>query len=122
MLIMKKLITLIIAFGLISINSFAQDYNKFQMKRATLFSNYITEQMGLNETEKKFVYDVMLARIYNANTKIQSENLTASEDKRAVYSTEYKTAQEKLADKFGAKMARKMMTLSNEARKKAEKK
>lgn len=119
---MKKLITLIIAFGFISINSYAQDYTKFQMQRATLFSNYITEQMGLNETEKKFVYDVMLARIYNANAKIKSENLTASEDKRAVYSAEFKSAQEKLADKFGAKMARKMMTLSNEARKKAEKK
>ena len=119
---MKKLITLIIAFGFISISSYAQDYTNFQMKRATLFSNYITEQMGLNETEKKFVYDVMLARIYNANAKIKSENLTASEDKRAVYSAEYKSAQEKLADKFGAKMARKMMTLSNEARKKAEKK
>ena len=72
--------------------------------------------------DQKFVYDVMLARIYNANSKIKSENLTAGEDKRAVYSAEYRVAQGKLADKFGAKMARKMMTLSNEARKKAEKK
>ena len=44
------------------------------------------------------------------------------EDKRAVYSTEYKIAQQKLADKFGAKMARKMMSLSNDARKKADNK
>jgi hypothetical protein len=43
------------------------------------------------------------------------------EDKRAVYSAEYKIAQQKLADEFGAKNAREMMSLSNEARKKADK-
>ena len=118
---MKKSLFIIFIIGF-SFTAFAQNYTKFQTQRATMFSNYIAEQMELNETDQKFVYDVMLARIYNANTKIQSENLTSSEDKRAVYSAEYKAAQGKLADKFGAKMARKMMTLSNEARKKAEKK
>ena len=63
--------------------SFAQDYTKFQMQRATMFSSYIAEQMELSETEQKFVYDVMLARVYNSNAKIKSENLTAIEDKRA---------------------------------------
>ena len=100
---------------------FAQDYNKFQTQRATMFSVYIAEQMDLNESDQKFVYDVMLARVYNSNAKIKSENLTAMEDKRAVYSAEYKIAQQKLADEFGAKNARKMMSLSNEARKKADK-
>lgn len=104
-----------------SFTAFAQDYNKFQIQRATMFSSYIAEQMKLSETEEKFVYDVMLARVYNSNAKIKSENLTAMEDKRAVYSAEYKIAQQKLADKFGAKMAQKMMSLSNEARKKADK-
>ena len=99
----------------------AQDYTKFQPQRATMFSNYIAEQLELKESDKKFVYDVMLARVYNSNAKIKSENLTAKEDKQAVYSAEYKIAQQKLADKFGAKMARKMMSLSNEARKKADK-
>ena len=109
-------------FITLSFFAFAQEYSKFQTQRATMFSSYIAEQMELSESDKKFVYDVMLARIYNANSKIKSENLTAGEDKRAVYSAEYRVAQGKLADKFGAKMARKMMTLSNEARKKAEKK
>lgn len=104
-----------------SFTAFAQDYTKFQIQRATMFSTYIAEQMELSETEQKFVYDVMLARVYNSNAKIKSENLTAMEDKRAVYSAEYKIAQQKLADKFGAKNARKMMSLSNEARKKADK-
>ena len=101
--------------------AFAQDYNKFQIQRATMFSTYIAEQMELSETEQKFVYDVMLARVFNSNAKIKSENLTAKEDKQAVYSAEYKIAQQKLADEFGAKNARKMMILSNEARKKADK-
>jgi hypothetical protein len=43
-------------------------------------------------------------------------------DKQAIYKSEYKKAQEKLAVEFGDKVARKMMTLSNEARKNADKK
>lgn len=118
-MIKKSLLLLFtIAF---SFTSFAQDYTKFQTQRATMFSNYIAEELDLNESDQKFVYDVMLARVYNSNAKIKSENLTSREDKQAVYSAEYKTAQQKLADKFGAKMARKMMSLSNEARKKADK-
>jgi|GEM_PF-2572803 len=108
-----------IAFSFIG---FAQDYTKFQTQRATMFSNYIAEQLELNEPDQKFVYDVMLARVYNSNAKIKSENLTSREDKQAVYSAEYKIAQQKLADKFGAKTARKMMSLSNDARKKADNK
>ena len=68
-----------------SFTSFAQDYTKFQIQRATMFSNYIAEELELNEAE-------------------------------------YKVAQQKLADKFGVKMARKMMSLSNDARKKADNK
>ena len=111
------LILFTIAF---SFTAFAQDYTKFQTQRATMFSNYIAEKLELNESDQKFVYDVMLARVYNSNAKIKSKNLTAMEDKRAVYSAEYKIAQQKLADEFGAKMARKMMSLSNEARKNAD--
>lgn len=103
-------------------SNYAQDYTKFQIKRATMFSTYIAEKMDLNETEQQFVYDVMLARVYNSNATIKAQNLTAQVDKQAVYKSEYKNAQEKLAAEFGAKKARKMMTLSNEARKNAEKK
>ena len=93
----------------------AQDYTKFQMNRAAMFSTYIAEKMEL-------VYDVMLSRVYNSNATIKAQNLTAQADKQAVYKSEYKKAQEKLAAEFGAKDARKMMTLSNEARKNAENK
>ena len=117
---MKQSLLIIFMIGF-SFFTFSQDYTKFQTQRATMFSNYIAEQLELKESDKKFVYDVMLARVYNSNAKIKSENLTAQEDKQAVYSAEYKVAQQKLADKFGAKMARKMMSLSNEARKKADK-
>ena len=118
-MINKSLLLLFtIAFSSIA---FAQDYTKFQIQRATMFSNYIAEELELNESDQKFVYDVMLARVYNSNAKL-SRKLTAQQDKQAVYSAEYKVAQQKLADKFGAKMARKMMSLSNDARKKADNK
>lgn len=100
----------------------AQEPTKYQKGRAVLFSTYIAEKMELNETQQQFVYDVMLARVYNSNATIKAQNLTAQADKQAVYKSEYKKAQEKLAAEFGAKDARKMMTLSNEARKNAENK
>jgi len=118
---MKKIIFSIVAIAF-SFCAQAQDYTKFQMSRATMFSTYIAEQMELNETQQQFVYEVMLARVYNSNATIKAQNLTAQADKQAVYKSEYKKAQEKLAAEFGAKDARKMMTLSNEARKNAEKK
>ena len=118
---MKQSLFIIFMIGF-SFFTFSQDYTKFQTQRATMFSNYIAEQLELKESDKKFVYDVMLARVYNSNAKIKSENLTSREEKQAVYSAEYKIAQQKLADKFGAKMARKMMSLSNDARKKADNK
>lgn len=118
---MRK-INFFIASFVFSFCAQAQDYTKFQMNRAAMFSTYIAEQMDLNEADQGFVYDVMLARVYNSNARIKEENLTVKEDKQAVYKAEYKNAQQKLADKFGPKQARKMMTLSNEARKNADKK
>ena len=118
---MKNLLIFLFTTGLYFSN-YAQDYTKFQIKRATMFSTYIAEKMDLNETEQQFVYDVMLARVYNSNATIKAQNLTAQADKQAVYKSESKNAQEKLVAEFGAKKARKMMTLSNEARKNAEKK
>ena len=56
-----------------SFTAFAQDYTKFQIQRATMFSNYIAEELELNESDQKFVYDVMLARVYNSNAKIKSD-------------------------------------------------
>ena len=118
---MKKIIFSIVAIAF-SFCAQAQDYTKFQMNRATMFSTYIAEKMELNETQEQFVYDVMLARVYNSNERIKSQNLTAQVDKQVVYKSEYKNAQEKLAAEFGVKDARKIMTLSNEARKNADKK
>lgn len=116
----KHLLSIFILGCMLSMN--AQDYTKFQIQRATMFSTYIADQMELNDSQKEFVYEVMLARVYNSNAKIKAENLNSREDKQSVYSAEYKNAQQKLAEEFGPKMARKMMSLSNEARKKADNK
>ena len=100
----------------------AQEPTKYQKGRATLFSTDIADKMDLNDNQEKFVYDVMLQRVMNANAKIRANSNMSREDKQAVYKAEYKNAQQKLADKFGPKQARKMMTLSNDARKNADKK
>lgn len=118
---MKNLLIFLLTVGMY-FSTYAQNYTQFQIKRATMFSTYIAEKMELNETQEQFVYDVMLARVYNSNERIKSQNLTAQADKQLVYKSEYKTAQEKLAVEFGVKDARKIMTLSNEARKNADKK
>tara|TARA_B110000444_G_C18774719_1_gene564330 strand:+ start:61 stop:417 length:357 start_codon:yes stop_codon:yes gene_type:complete len=118
---MKNLLIFLFTVGLY-ISTYAQNYTKYQMNRATMFSTYIAEKMELNETQQQFIYEVMLARVYNSNATIKSQNLTAQADKQAVYKSEYKKAQEKLATEFGIKEAGKMMNLSNEARKNAEKK
>jgi hypothetical protein len=118
---MKKIVFFIAAIAF-SFCAQAQDYTEFQKKRADMFSKYISENMELTQTQQQFVYDVMLARVYNSNAKIKAENLTSREDKQSVYSAEYKNAQQKLSKEFGPKMARKMMSLSNEARKKADNK
>ncbi len=100
----------------------AQEPTKYQKGRATLFSTYIADKMDLNEDQEKVVYNVMLERVVNANAKIKANKDISKEERQAVYKSEYKNAQEKLAAEFGAKDARKMMTLSNEARKNAENK
>ena len=99
---MKKTF-LCFVFITLSFFAFAQDYNKFQINEQQCSQHILRSKWNLVNLNKKFVYDVMLARVYNANAKIKSENLTCNEDKRAVYSAEYKIAQQKLADKFGAK-------------------
>jgi hypothetical protein len=116
---MKNLLIFLFTVGMY-LSTHAQNYTQFQIKRATMFSTYIAEKMELNETQQQLVYDVMLARVYNSNATIKAQNLTAQADKQAVYKSEYKKAQEKLAAEFGAKDARKMMSLSNEARKNAD--
>ena len=100
----------------------AQDYTKYQMNRAAMFSTYIADKMDLNEDQEKLVYNVMLERVMNANAKIKANSNMSKEDKQAVYKAEYANAQQKLAAEFGPKQARKMMTLGNEARKNADKK
>lgn len=118
---MKNLITCIclIVFAFVA---HAQQPTKYQKGRATLFSTYIANKMDLNDNQKKIVYNVMLERVMNANAKIKANIDMSKEEKQAVYKAEYANAQKKLATEFGQKQARKMMLLSNEARKNADNK
>ncbi|NCG04625.1 MAG: hypothetical protein GWO82_04755 [Bacteroidetes bacterium] len=118
---MKNLITFI-CLMVFALTAQAQEPTKYQKGRATLFSTYIADKMDLNEDQEKVVYNVMLERVINANVKIKANNSMSREDRQAVYKAEYTNAQQKLAVEFGKKQAQKMMSLSNEARKNADKK
>ena len=107
---MKKII-LSIFFLSFCFAANAQDYNKFQLNRAKMYSDYVAEQMSMSDEQKQIVYQVLLDRMYNSNTEIKSKNLTMQKDKQVVYSAQTKIAQQKLKSEFG-----------NEARKNAEKK
>lgn len=118
---MKNLITFI-CLMVFALSAQAQEPTKYQKGRATLFSTYIADKMDLNEAQEKVVYNVMLERVMNANAKIKANKNISKEERQAVYKSEYANAQQKLAAEFGKKQAQKMMLMSNEARKNADKK
>lgn len=117
---MKKIILSIFFLSFCFVAN-AQDYNKFQLNRAKMYSDYVAEQMSMSDEQKQIVYQVLLDRMYNSNTEIKSKNLTMQKDKQVVYSAQTKIAQQKLKSEFG-KDSWKILKLSNEARKNAEKK
>ena len=117
---MKNLITFICLMAF-SFMAQAQEPTKYQKGRAALFSTYIADKMDLNEEQENLVYNVMLERVVNANAKIKANKDISKEEKQAIYKAEFSNAQNKLAAEFGEKQARKMMLLSNEARKNADK-
>ena len=116
---MKKLF--LITILIIPLIGFSQNANKYQVNRAKMFSDYVAENMELTEEDKEFVNQVFLDRIVNAAKKIKGNGLS-QEEKRAVYTEEYSNAKNKLTDRFGKKMANKVLNLSNKARKESENK
>ena len=114
---MIRAFILLVSFFFVQ-NIYSQDVKAtpWEEKRATLFSSYIAEQMEMNEKDKDFVHRVMLDRIVNARTQIRGKNLT-QENKKRVFRSEYAKAQARLVEHFDTKTARKIMSLSNEARK-----
>ena len=117
---MKKIIFSIFFLSFCFVSN-AQDYNKFQLNRAKMYSDYVAEQMSMSDEQKQIVYQVLLDRMYNSNTEIKSKNLTMQKDKQVGYSALTKIAQQQLKSEFG-KDSWKILKLSNEARKNAEKK
>lgn len=118
---MKKLnITILLLF--IGLGVFAQEPNKYQVKRAKFFTNYISGQMDLNEEQTSVIYDALLNRIVSASKRIKADPDLKAEGKRAIYRSEFNIAFKAVSEKLGPKMARKAMTLSSEARLKLDKK
>ncbi len=116
---MKQLISIFI-FSIFVCTAYAQDATKYQKERATMFTSYIAEKESLSDEQELFVYNVMLERVVNANSRIKSSPELAREDKQKIYKDEFSKALQKLSAEFGPKMARRYMQLSNEARKNAD--
>jgi hypothetical protein len=113
---------LIIIFSFLfaqNIHSQSMQATQWEEKRATTFTSYIAENLEMNDRDKEFVHQVMLDRVVNARLKIRGNNLT-QEEKKMIFQSEYANAQSRLAEHFDVKTARKIMSLSNEARKAAE--
>ena len=112
----KLLLILLLALPIVGL---AQNANKYQVDRAKLFSDYVSKNMELTGDDTAFVQQVFLDRVVNASKKIKGKGLS-QEQKREVYTEEYANAKNKLTDRFGKKMANKVMSLSNKARKEAD--
>ena len=116
-----KLILTFFCFTVLIFSAHAQEPTKWEKSRAGMFTSYISKNMNLNDEQKEFVRSVMLERIHEARKEIKGNNLS-SEEKQRVYRAAYANAQTKLEEEFDKKTARKIMSLSNEARKSADKK
>ena len=114
---MKKLFLILILS--LPIVGLSQTANKYQVDRAKLFSDYVAKNMELTEDDTAFIHQVFLDRVVNASKKIKGKGLS-QDQKREVYTEEYVNAKNKLTDRFGKKMANKVMSLSNKARKEAD--
>ena len=117
---MRLTLSLVLIFFL-SLEVSGQEPTKWEKSRAGMFTSYISEKMNLNDEQKEFVRSVMLERIHQARKEIKGNNLS-NEEKQRVYRTAFANAQTKLEKEFDKKTARKIMSLSNEARKNADKK
>lgn len=97
----------------------AQSPTQWETNRAKIFSDHVVNNMELTSEDSEFIQQVFLDRVVNARKKIKGKELS-QEEKRAVYSQEYKNSKTKLTDRFGKRKATKIMNLSNEALKKAD--
>lgn len=116
---MKKLLIFALIINISFLSAQETLPTNWEKNRATTFSIYIAENLEMNDIDKDFVHKVMLDRIVNARIQIRGKNLTQEEKKR-IFRSEYANAQARLAEHFDAKTARKIMSLSNEARKATE--
>ena len=117
---MKKIILIILLIGFTT-STFAKEKKSPTEKRAKANTEFIATEMGLNASDKTFVYDALLAR-YNFNAKkIKGKDLS-SEAKKAVYQEAHKNFQVELAKEFSKKEIKQINDLIKTINQKAKKK
>ncbi|MAJ05271.1 MAG: hypothetical protein CL827_00215 [Crocinitomicaceae bacterium] len=110
---MKKTINTLVLIILISFSSKAQ--NNYQIKRATTFSEYATNQLELTKADKKFLYDTYLAKFVAQREKIHGKDLS-DEEKKQVYKASKNELIKTLNTRFSNEKSRAIMAAVKEIR------
>tara|TARA_Y100000385_G_scaffold220181_1_gene229743 strand:- start:40 stop:378 length:339 start_codon:yes stop_codon:yes gene_type:complete len=112
---MKKTINILVLMLLISFNSNAQ--NNYQIKRATSFSEYATNQLKLTKEDQKFLYDTFIAKFVKQQEKIKGNDLS-DEEKKQVYKASRKELIKTLNGRFDSEKTKAIMSAIKEFRNK----
>ena len=112
---MKKTINVLVLIFLISFNSNAQ--NNYQIKRATSFSEHVTNQLKLNKEDQKFLYDTFINKFIKQQEKIKGKDLS-DEEKKQVYKASRKELVKILNTRFDSEKTKAIMSAIKEIRNK----
>lgn len=94
---MKKIYFLIMLCGFV-ITAKAQKQS-YQEKRATTNTQIICDKLSLNETQKSYIYSVLIQKYEETAKQINGKDLS-DEEKKTIYINIGKVTYEKLAQKF----------------------
>ena len=112
---MKKTIKIFFVLLLCSFNSFAQ--NNYQTKRATSFSEHVTNQLKLTKEDQKFLYDTFINKFIKQQEKIKGKDLS-DEEKKQVYKASRKELVKTLNGRFDSEKTKAIMSAIKELRNK----
>jgi|TARA_Y100000385_G_C12849319_1_gene532331 hypothetical protein len=112
---MKKTINVLVLIFLISFNSNAQ--NNYQIKRATSFSEHVTNQLKLTKEDQKFLYDTFINKFIKQQEKIKGKDLS-DEEKKQVYKASRKELVKILNTRFDSEKTKAIMSAIKEIRNK----
>jgi hypothetical protein len=94
---MKNSIKIFALLLLFSLNSNSQ--NKYQIKKATMFSEHAATQLELSDEDQKFIYETYIAKFMNDRENIFGKDLS-KEERQAVYKASSKKLRQSMKVRF----------------------